>query len=425
MPALTVTRRCADLAELLSSGAAGLGAVAVLSADLPGLDREAVQHLHGSGVWVLALADDDAGWPHDRVERLGADVVVAASEAADLAPAIAALLARSERGLRPGRGEAGSRGSSRSVVTEPEAQAERGGAGAVRAPGACAGVAGASASESGPVGPQGVLVAVWGPTGAPGRTTVALNLAAELATSVPGGALLVDADTYGGTVAQTLGLLDESPGIAAACRAASTGRLDPVSLAAMTPLVEPGLRVLTGIGRADRWPEVPPASLEMVWATARRLAPWVVVDCGFNLEQDELLSYDTRAPGRNGATLSALAEADVVVVVGGGDPVALQRLVRALGDLSDAGVTGERLVVVNRVRASASGPRPADAIREALRRYAGITDAHLLPDDAPTCDAALLGALTLREQAPGSPVRRALVDLAGALLSARAPVRAH
>ncbi|HEY3436153.1 MAG TPA: hypothetical protein VGK35_00580, partial [Actinotalea sp.] len=64
--AVTVARRCPDLAELLGSAAAGLGVVAVLSAELPHLDREAVAHLHDVGVWVVVLADERAGWSSDR-----------------------------------------------------------------------------------------------------------------------------------------------------------------------------------------------------------------------------------------------------------------------------------------------------------------------------------------------------------------------
>jgi Mrp family chromosome partitioning ATPase len=48
-----------------------------------------------------------------------------------------------------------------------------------------------------------VLAAVWGPKGAPGRTTVAVNLAFE-AVAAGGEVLLVDADTYGGVVAHTI-----------------------------------------------------------------------------------------------------------------------------------------------------------------------------------------------------------------------------
>ena len=170
---------------------------------------------------------------------------------------------------------------------------------------------------------------------------------------------------------------------------------------------------------------MPSSSLEPIWAVARELAPWTVVDCGFCLEQDEALSYDTRAPRRNAATLSALAEADVVVVVGGGDPIGLQRLVRALADLTEIGVpAGGRRVVVNRVRASASGPRPADAIAEALRRYAGVEDVHVVPDDRAACDGAVLAARTLVEHAPSSPARRAVSALV-ASIAGPAPGGAH
>ena len=42
-PDLTLVRRCADVAELLSAGAAGAARVAVVSPDLRGLDRDGVQ----------------------------------------------------------------------------------------------------------------------------------------------------------------------------------------------------------------------------------------------------------------------------------------------------------------------------------------------------------------------------------------------
>jgi MinD-like ATPase involved in chromosome partitioning or flagellar assembly len=184
-------------------------------------------------------------------------------------------------------------------------------------------------------------------------------------------------------------------------------------------VLAPGLRVLTGISRANRWPELPASALEVVWEVARSLAAWTVIDCGFCLEQDEALSYDTRAPRRNAATLSALEAADVVVVVGSGDPTGIQRLVRGITDLAALPVTAVRVVVVNRVRASAVGPRPGVAIAESLRRYAGIDDAHFVPDDRAGVDAAVLRGATLLEASPGSPARRAVAALAARL--ARTP----
>ena len=47
-------------------------------------------------------------------------------------------------------------------------------------------------------------MAVWGPSGSPGRSTVATNLAAEAALAGHG-TVLVDADTYGPSLRQWLG----------------------------------------------------------------------------------------------------------------------------------------------------------------------------------------------------------------------------
>ena len=119
--------------------------------------------------------------------------------------------------------------------------------------------------------------------------------------------------------------------------------------------------------------------------------------------------------------MSALSAADDLVVVGAADPVGLQRLVRALQDVT-AVVPGRRqpLVVVNRVRASAVGPHPERRIRAALLRYAGVDDAVLVPDDRQACDAAVLAGRALPEQAPMSPARLALAGLADRLPEAQA-----
>lgn len=377
---LAVTRRCADLTELLAAAEAGLGRVAVVSADLDQLDREVVLVLHRVGLQVVALAPANRPWLRDRVQSCGADLVVPAPEDLDAASALLEDALALLDTVVPDHAEA--------AVADDVAPAST-------------------------VHP-GLLVAVWGATGSPGRTTVAVNLAAELAGRGVS-ALLVDADTYGGTVAQVVGLLDEAPGIAAAARAAAQGTLEVRGLARLAPLLAERLRVLTGITRADRWPELPGSALDAVWVTARRLVDWTVVDTGFCLEQDEQLIYDTRAPQRNAATLSALAAADVVVVVGSADPVGLARLVRGLSELAELGLSASRLVVVNRVRSSAAGPRPEAAVQDALARYAGVHGAVLLPEDRVAADGALLAGRTLRESAPGSGLRRGVLALADRL----------
>ncbi|MBU4214618.1 MAG: hypothetical protein KJ792_08190 [Actinobacteria bacterium] len=378
--AVVVVRRCADTAELLAAAAAGVGRVAVCSPELPDLDRDAIEALQVAGLRVLLLADLSRG-PGRRAIGLGADRVQVAPADAQAAAAVVVeitALVREEAPATPMRGVP--------TVAVPSVA-------------------------------RGRLVAVWGPTGAPGRTTLAVNLAAELA-AAHGTTVLVDADTYGGSVAQVVGLLDEAPGLAAAARAAAQGTLDLATLARLAPVLAPDLRLLSGIARADRWSELTGPALDVVWRLARGLAEWVVVDTGFSLEQDEVLSYDTRAPRRNAATLSALEAADLVVVVGAGDPVGMHRLVRGLSELTDAGVVGERMVVVNHVRASVAGPRPAAAVREALARYAGVERVHVVPEDREAFDTALREGRMLREVTPGAAGRRAVAELAVRVVAA-------
>jgi MinD-like ATPase involved in chromosome partitioning or flagellar assembly len=271
-----------------------------------------------------------------------------------------------------------------------------------------------------PTQARGTTIAVWGPAGAPGRTTVAVNLAAELGARAS--TILVDADTYGGAVAQALGLLDEAPGLAALARASLHGSLSAESVGRHALMVSPGLRVLTGITRSERWGELTGPALEPIWELLRAQAQYVVIDVGFCLERDEELQYDTRAPQRNGATLSALAASDLVVAVGSAEPLSMQRLVHGLAALDGVapGTSTARMVVVNRVRATVAGARPREAVADALARYSGVERVWTVPFDAKGCDAATLAGQSLSERAPHSPARRAIVSIADTVLAGAA-----
>ncbi|RFU21798.1 AAA family ATPase [Geodermatophilus marinus] len=389
---VTVVRRCVDLAELLAAAATGTGQAALLSADLRRLDGDAVARLAAAGVAVVGLVERGDERAAERLRALGVERVLPADAAPEQ---IAAALRAAVAGEVPtGRDVADP------LAALPAARRPR------------------EERDAGPA--TGRVVAVWGPTGAPGRTTVAVGLADEAA-RLGVRTLLVDAEVYGGVVAQVLGLLDESPGLAGAARQAAAGALDTAALARLSWTVRPGLSVLTGLARADRWPELRPQALAAVLAQARRAADLVVVDCSFSLEEDEELSFDTAAPRRNGATLTVLEEADTVLCVSGADPVALQRSIRALGDLRDALPDVEPVVVVNQVR---RGPVPGDPRREiaaALERFTGLGVAAFLPADRRATDAALAGGRTLAEAAPGSPLRAALGDLAARIAGSPAP----
>ncbi|MDH6236005.1 regulator [Cryobacterium sp. CG_9.6] len=256
----------------------------------------------------------------------------------------------------------------------------------------------------------GRVVAVWGPTGAPGRTTLAINIAAEIAAAGHTVAL-ADADTYSGSVAASLGMLDEAPGFAAACRLAGSDSLTQSEferIAQRYNSPQGAFWVLTGLGRPSRWPEL---SAERVTRTIEALRLWVdyvVIDTGFNLESDEELSSDVFAPRRNAATVTALRAADHVVACGLADPVGMGRFLRAFGDLTDVISDTAVSVLMNRVRQSAVGLDPAGQVIGALRRFGAIEAPVLVPNDQASLDVAVLTGRTLRDAAPKSLARASI-----------------
>jgi Flp pilus assembly CpaE family ATPase len=337
------------------------------------LDRAAVQRLRNAGMAVVAMAPDDLA-ARDRLRRLGIDSVV--PDSAGVPGVAAAVVAAARR-----------RFGSDDAAPEPPYPTEV-------------------------VPARGQVVAVWGPAGAPGRSCIAVNLAAELA-GLGHLTLCIDLDTYGPALAQLVGLLDEGSGLAAACRAANSGSLDEAGLRRLAVAVRPRLHLLTGVSGPHRWPELRPAGLEVLLQRARFMYRYVVADLGFCLEQDEELSYDTVAPRRNGAAVDVLRGADHVVAVAAADPIGITRFVAAVGDLPRRENGAPPVTVINRVRRSSIGRgEPKHQIALALGRYADIDDALMVPDDPATADAALAGGRLWSEVAPTSPARNAVRELA-------------
>ncbi|HET6165740.1 MAG TPA: hypothetical protein VFE07_02850 [Marmoricola sp.] len=360
---IVVARRCVDVPDLMAAASSGGAAVAIVGGDVPHLDAEVVSHLLRYDVRTLAVTTDPL--VGERLARLGV-VETVPPTGPDVVGAVERIAADDV------------------------------------------------SAELAPVGrhqedksASGRVLAVWGPAGSPGRTTVAVGLAAELASSAR--TLLVDADPYGGTVAQTLGILDEMSGLLSVARMANLGTLDADALVRSCRRVGDHLDVLTGLPRADRRVEVRPGVLTTVLGVARGIGD-VVVDCGFCLEDPDV----HRA--RDRMTLDVLAAADEVLVVGAAEPTGLTRLARGLVELRDVSTAPVR-VVVNRMR-----PSLGWSVRDIVGMVEGYVRplaVHFLPEERAAVDRALVAGRGLSEIGE-SRLRDGLAEIASSL-SAQAP----
>jgi MinD-like ATPase involved in chromosome partitioning or flagellar assembly len=366
-PGMVVLKRCVDVDELLATSSAGQADAAVVALDAPGLDPAAVDLLHRHQVRVVAIAAGSEA-ARTRAARVGVDVLL---DDGDLAALPDAVEAQVEPATFP---------------PEPAADA-----------------------PPPTPGQRGRVLVVWGPAGAPGRTTVATSLAGRLA----GRGLattLVDADPYGGAVAQHLGVLDEVSGLLSAARLTSEGALE-AGLGSCRRALGAHLSVVTGLPRADRWREVRSGVVEHLLEVAASHGQ-VVADTGFSLEDDA--SGDLLArPARNHLTLGALDVADEIVVVGLADPVGLSRLARGLVDLRERVPGAPVRVVVNRMRPGL-GWSERD-VTGMVEGFARLADVHFVPDDRAAADRALATGTSLVEAAD-TEAARALAAVADALV---------
>lgn len=342
-PALLLVRRCVDVADLLATAATHRLDAALLAIDGPGLDGGVVERLIDLGVRPCTVEADGS--------HLGID-------------------------------HTASLGRLSSVGAHPVEPRERG-------------------------GEPGRLVVVWGPTGAPGRSSLAVSVAAASAANGHRTAL-VDADAYGGSISQLLGVLDEVSGVMAACRDVNRGR--PDGIAAHLLQVAPRWHLLTGVPRADMWHHLRPDALETVLRTLRRDHDLVVVDCGFGID-----AGPGSGPSRDQVTRRLLDVADEVLAVGRVDPVGLARFVRAV---ADAGPWRRPpRLVLNGFRASLGWSERE--VTATVRDLTGHTPWVFLPHDAAGHDLALMTGRPVRDVAPTSGYVSRVERLTADLVPAR------
>ena len=367
-PGVVVLKRCVDIDDLLASASAGQADVAVLGLDSPGLDVAAVDHLRKHGVRPVAVVASDLVEPgRVRGSRIGIRALVPDDELEAL-PEVVTAPDPTPTAIRP--------------PAEPPAVP-------VPAPGS-----------------TGRVIVVWGPAGAPGRTTLAAAMAAELARRQRR-TILVDADPYGGTVARQR---DHGRGVGAARgrQAGDRGALE-ARFASVQRGVDGWLSVVTGLPRPDRYAEVRAGTIEHLLEVARSQAH-VVVDTGFSLEDEPGREYAARRAAtshprrdrrRRRAGRGRVGRPDGAVAAGAGPG----RPTRATG-----GVPAR--VVVNRMRPTLGwSEKDIAAMVSGFARSSGLP---FLPEDRPAVDRALISGRMLVETGE-SALTRAVAGLVDAL----------
>lgn len=394
---VVVLKRCVDVEDLLASATTGQAAVAVVGLDAVGLDAAALDRLRALRVAPVVVGpgpdDPAAERAQAHADRVGARRVLPQTDVEALVEAMAA----------EGRGT-----SSEPPPATPPTSALPGSSPLA--------VLDETSGALVPGGPDRRVHVVWGPAGAPGRTTLAVGLAASLAASGRR-CVLVDADPQGGTVALQLGVVEEVSGLLAAARLDAAGRLE-AEAGALVRGVGAGWGVVTGLPRADRWAEVRVGVLERLLAALAAEAD-VVVDVGASLEDDPTAELAGRPP-RQQLTLEALAAADAVVAVGTPDPVGLARLARGVAELREIGVRPE-VAVLNRMRGTlAWSEREIVATLRGVLAGAGEALAiRIVPDDPSGVDRAQAAGAALVDA--DGPAARAVRALAAHLVGAPEP----
>ena len=179
--------------------------------------------------------------------------------------------------------------------------------------------------------PRGRVITVMSPKGGAGKTTVATNLATQLAALAPGRVAIVDLDLQFGDVASALGLGPQST-MADAARA--EGKLDSTAIKVFLEPHPSGLYALVA-------PHFPAEADEVSAATAGHIVDIVAGEFSF-------VVVDTGA-GLDEYTLAAIERSDDLVLVCVTDVPSVRGMRKALDALDLLGMTRPRRhLVLNR-----------------------------------------------------------------------------
>ena len=223
------------------------------------------------------------------------------------------------------------------------------------------------------------LISVWGINGSPGRTSTAINLSFSLANK-NSPTLLIDLDAIAPSVAASLGIVSEVPGISSIIHDALKGRLNIQSFEKNVIEIDSGLHVLTGITNPKRWPELRTEGLIQVLKQASQIYPNIVCDLSAVLPE-------TLDPNLNNLDIfrrfdhipKVLELSTQVIFVLSANPLALIRSSESLEALNEI-YKREPLIVLNKVNDFNLGVKYESTVEAILGRWTDPELVQRIPD---------------------------------------------
>lgn len=177
--------------------------------------------------------------------------------------------------------------------------------------------------------PTGELIFVGGFGGATGKTRLAAELAWQFS-SQGKLTLLVDGDTYGPALTQTLGLAPTTFGLLELCRKIERKTVGESLFETSVAKLNSNLDFVGGITKNSRWIDLRPVVVSDFWQLAKTEYQKVIVDGGPVIEVEPLLAIESGIAKRNLVANSALQSSQQVILTCLAHPINLTRLIKGL-----------------------------------------------------------------------------------------------
>ena len=330
---LIIKRRCVDAIDLISSIQTNKSVTIIISADFALLNLETIKHISQNNLKVIGvyLADD-----LDQFEKLKN------------------LGIKFTQGINFKDVESSALQLFNLIVTKKET----------------------TTSESTIPG----LISIWGNPGAPGRTSVAINTAYCLAkTNQP--TLLIDLDAIAPSIASSLSLVSEIPGISSVIHDAMYGKLSKSNFNKNIFEVSKNLHVITGISNAKRWLELRTTGLIEVLKYASQNYAHIVCDLSSVLpDQIDKDKFDQGIFKRFDHVPKILELSNRIVFVMQANPLSLIRCNENLEVLKEFNPL-DPYIVLNRVNPVYLGKKYENLVNDILLRWTKIENIFIVEED--------------------------------------------